>query len=140
MFYKDQLYKQQEDLQRAQEVSQTLLSSLHEKDRKLTLVQSLEEQLDQKQEQVDQLLSQVEAYKKRLSDHSSMQHSLQYEIHEGNQRAAEYREIARDEGLSRIEMLKQVDQANLENDRLQRELRRLEAEAETLRKQNRVEV
>ena len=69
-----------------------------------------------------------------------MQHSLQYEIHEGNQRAAEYREIARDEGLNRIEMLKQVDQVNLENDRLQRELRRLEAEVEVLRKRNRVEV
>ena len=89
---------------------------------------------------MDQLQSEVEAYRKRLCDHTSMQHSLQYEIHEGNQRAAEYREIARDEGLNRIEMLKQVDQVNLENDRLQRELRRLEAEVEVLRKRNRVEV
>ena len=36
MFYKNQVYKLQEDLQRAQETGRTLLGSIHEKDRKLT--------------------------------------------------------------------------------------------------------
>ena len=73
-------------------------------------------------------------------DHASYQHSLEYEIHEGNARAVEYRELARDEGFNRIEIMKEVDAVNLENDRLRRERKHLEGDLDILASKNKAEV
>lgn len=65
---------------------------------------------------------------------------MQYEIREGNARAVEYREIARDEGFNRIEIMKEIDAANLENDSLRRAKRHLEGDLSLLTNKNKAEV
>ena len=43
MFYKNQITKLQDDLVKIQEINRNLLTNIHEKDRRLTLVDTLEE-------------------------------------------------------------------------------------------------
>lgn len=48
MFYKNQISKLQNDLVQIQDINRNLLSNIHEKDRRLTFVATLEDENEQR--------------------------------------------------------------------------------------------
>jgi len=93
-------------------------------------------ELEEKQQKIAELQAHTENLKNQLKDFNTMRKSMQFEIEDGNQRVSLIKERFRDETSDKLELLKNIDDLQLENGQLQLEKKRVEDELELIKKKH----
>ena len=135
-FFKDQLQQYGAALEQAYDEMRITMNKTKEMEQRSLANVAQQHELEEKQQKIAELQAHTENLKNQLKDFNTMRKSMQFEIEDGNQRVSLIKERFRDETSDKLELLKNIDDLQLENGQLQLEKKRVEDELELIKKKH----
>lgn len=117
-FFKDQLQQYGAALEQAYDEMRITMNKTKEMEQRSLANVAQQHELEEKQQKIAELQAHTENLKNQLKDFNTMRKSMQFEIEDGNQRVSLIKERFRDETSDKLELLKNIDDLQLENGQL----------------------